>query len=54
MPGPRGLKVDNQQMGALPRPVQDIPVQLESQGQIFYSTAVEGGRELLSESDAPV
>ena len=41
-------------MGALPRPVQDVSVQLESKGQIFYSTKVEGGRELMSESDAPL
>ena len=41
-------------MGALPRSVQDVSVQLESKGQIFYSTKVEGGRELMSESDATV
>ena len=47
VPCPRGLKVDNQQVGALPRPVQEVPVQLESQGQIFYSTRVEGRREIV-------
>ena len=43
--GPRRVKVDNQQVGALPRSVQEVPVQPEAQGQIFYPTTVERRRK---------